>query len=464
MPLWRWATGLLMVPLGVAALEGLVLPTVDSCTLVAWAIETRTYGRQGGPGRDGRPGRDGTPGADHTATANGTPNQFSLPGQDGAPGEAGENGRRPRCDSQPRQVAYDLQAPSGGNGGHGGRGGDGGQGGNLTLYYDNPDALGLITVVAPGGRGGRGGSGGAGASGCRCRWRSWTLQTCTGTPGHGDHRCQTNRYVCRDGRPGRHGSPGRDGRDGEAGQLRLVNQTTPLSADTPSQTLPLQHLVNQPLRLSRNLWTPRSGANTLLAAGSQVQDTYEDYTGRVEGTLVIDWQAPRPVGSFAAEPVTATIDADGRVEATFPEAVWIDANVQRQADELRLAITQAVREQDVTRMAWGGLHGSGSDLRAVVLDLAGESAQLQTQFQVTLRTTDGNPRDSHRLHYTTAYDDVVPAAAVTVTGNRFEIDLGQLPIPARRLRQGTYAQLDITAIRTLGPHSARQSIPWQGQL
>ncbi len=464
MPLWRWATGLLMVPLGLTALEGLVLPTFDSCTLVAWAIETRTYGRQGSSGRDGRPGRDGVAGADQTATADGTPNQFSLAGQDGDAGEAGENGRRPRCSDQPRQVAYDLQAPSGGNGGNGGRGGDGGRGGNLTLYYDNPDALGLITVVAPGGRGGRGGPGGVGASGCRCRWRSWNLQTCTGTPGQGDHRCQTNRYVCRDGRHGRNGAPGRDGRDGPAGQLRLVNQATPLSAETPSQTVTLQALVNQPLHLSRHLWRSKPGAPALLAPGSQVQDTYEEYTGRVTSTLAIDWQAPRPLGGFAAEAVTATIEPDGAVTATFPEGVWFDYGTQRQADEVRIAITQAVRERDVTRLAWGGLHGSGSDLRAVVLDLAGESAHLQTQFRVTLRTTDGNPRDSHRLHYTTAYDDVVPAAAVTVTGNRFEIDLGQLPIPARRLRQGTYAQLDITAIRTLGNYSARQPIPWQGQL
>jgi hypothetical protein len=53
---------------------------------------------------------------------------------------------------------------------------------------------------------------------------------------------------------------------------------------------------------------------------------------------------------------------------------------------------------------------------------------------------------------------------VTLTNNRFELALGQLPIEARLLRPGTYAQLDIIALRSLGNQSAEQTLTWQGQL
>jgi hypothetical protein len=109
------------------------------------------------------------------------------------------------------------------------------------------------------------------------------------------------------------------------------------------------------------------------------------------------------------------------------------------------------------------LQGSGADLKAVVLDLAGESAYLDTQFRVTLKTTDGDPRDDRALRYVTRYDDVVPAPLVSLAGNRFELALGQLPIDRRAFTNRTYAQLEITAVRSLGANSAQQGISWQGQ-
>ena len=99
------------------------------------------------------------------------------------------------------------------------------------------------------------------------------------------------------------------------------------------------------------------------------------------------------------------------------------------------------------------MQGSGANLKAVVLDLASESAYLTTQFRVTLRTTVGDPRDNRRPRYVTVYDDIVPA----------ELALGRLPIDRGPLTQGRYTQIDISAVRSLGGNSAQQSISWQGQ-
>jgi hypothetical protein len=462
---WRkWAPGLVLFSLIVGGFGLVPWPELGGCSLAAWAVETRAYGRQGNSGRGGRDGRAGNPGPNQTMVVDGRPGSVSVGGSDGEDGEAGDHGQRPQCGGQPRGVAYNLQAPSGGDGGPGGNGGDGGHGGSVTLYYDDPAALSLIAVMAPGGRGGRGGPGGQGTLGCRCTLRRWEVQTCSGTPGQPDHRCQTNRYGCRDGRNGRQGAPGRDGRPGQAGQLRLVNQTTPLQPDNPSQTVRLTTLAAQAVHLSRNLWTTQTGAAALLAPGSQVQDTYEVYTGRVEGTIHLDWQAERPLGAFGAAPLTTTIQRDGTLTATFPDEMWVAYTTQRQENQLSIAVTQAVRASDVTRLAWGGMQGSGSELTAVVLDLAGEAAHLDTEFRVILRTTEDDLRDSRRPRYRTVYDGVVPADQWTVTDNRFAIALGQLPIDSRSLRPGTYAQLEITAQRTLGDNTAAQTLTWQGQL
>ena len=432
--------------------------------MLAWANETRRFGYDGEDGEDGRPGRDGQAGPSANVIADGNPAHFMLSGTAGGEGEDGEAGYRPRCESQPRDVAYDLQAAHGGDGGNGGRGGNGGNGGDLTIYYRDLAQLQRLSVTALGGQGGWGGRGGNGTLGCRCRLYRWERQTCTGTPGQSDYRCQTSRYRCSDGRDGAQGSLGSDGRAGEDGQLWLVNQVELLQPENPSQVDRLTALAAQPFALSRNLWQTRSGANALLAIGSQVRDSYQVYTGRVEGTVRLNWQAQRPLSLFATESVIAEIQPDGTLAATFSENLWADYSTQTEGNEMALTIHRAARRQDVTRLAWGGTQGQGSNWRAVVLDLGGESAFVETQFRVTLKTTTDNLGGNRRPRYTTAYEGVLPSEAVILTNNRFELALGQLPIEARSLRPGTHAQLEITALRSLGNQSAEQSLSWQGQL
>lgn len=432
--------------------------------MLAWANETRSFGRDGDAGENGRPGRDGQAGPSVITLADGNPANFVLSGGSGELGEDGGSGYRPRCASQPRDVAYDLQAADGGNGGNGGQGGNGGNGGDLTIYYQDLAQLQRLSVTSLGGRGGRGGRGGQGTLGCRCRYYRWEQQTCTGTPGQSDYRCQTSHYRCRDGQEGVPGRPGADGRDGEDGQLWLVNQTEPLQPENPTQGERLTTLAAQPLALSRNLWETRSGARALLAMGSQVRDSYQLYTGRVEGTVRLNWQAQRPLSLFATERITAEIQPDGTLAATFSENLWADYSTQIEGDEMLLTINRAARRQDVTRLAWGGTQGQGANLQAVVLDLGGESAFVDTQFRITLRTTTDNLSGNRRPRYTTAYAGVLPPEAVTLTNNRFELALGQLPLEARSLRPGTQAQLEITALRTLGNQSAEQTLSWQGSI
>ena len=104
------------------------------------------------------------------------------------------------------------------------------------------------------------------------------------------------------------------------------------------------------------------------------------------------------------------------------------------------------------------------NLKAVVLDLAGETAYLDTQFRLTLETSSGDPRGNRRLRYITRYDEIIPAELVNVDNNRFTLNVGRLPISQSHFSRGTQARITLTAIRSLGENSATQDLSWQGQL
>ncbi|MBE9130030.1 collagen-like protein, partial [Coleofasciculus sp. LEGE 07081] len=105
------------------------------CPLVAWSTEEREFGHDGRDGADGQTGRRGRDGENRTIFTNGSPVNLELFGGDGEDGGDGRDGDDADCRRQPRDVAYDLRAPDGGNGGNGGDGGDGGNGGLLAIYY-----------------------------------------------------------------------------------------------------------------------------------------------------------------------------------------------------------------------------------------------------------------------------------------------------------------------------------------
>ncbi|MBD0335342.1 MAG: collagen-like protein [Cyanobacteria bacterium Co-bin13] len=462
--LWNRALGLVLFAGLLSSAGAVPLGRWVQCAAPAWAFEVRSFGTDGSAGRSGRDGQDGRSGTSQSVTANGSPINLNLAGEDGSDGESGERGGQPSCGFQPRDVRYNLEAANGGSGGSGGRGGHGGEGGSLQVYYADPNALRQISVDARGGRGGRGGTGGQGVAGCWCDRSNWSVRTCTGTPGAPDYSCIDEHFSCRPGRSGSSGSFGRDGENGQPGQLRLVNQLDPLPPEVPSLTRPLADLVGRPVQLSKNLWDVRTGAAALLAPGSAVRDEYLAYRDRVEGAVQIDWQAPRALTTFATAGVTAAINEQGNLGLSFSEEVWIAAEPAQTDSLTTFTVTAAVRASDATRLAWGTSQGSGRDLALSVVDLGQESAYLNTQFWLTLRTSTDDPRDSRRPRYTVRYEGWVPEELITREGDRFVVALGRLPISQQALRSGTLAQVELRAVRSLADNSAEQNLSWQGTL
>ncbi|MBD2293459.1 collagen-like protein [Anabaena sphaerica FACHB-251] len=423
----------------------------------------RRYDDRGGDrGSDGRAGRDGRSGQNQTISADGSPVNLDLSGTNGEDGEDGENASRPRCGKDySEKENRDINASDGGNGGAGGKGGEGGNGGSLTVYYSNLADLKKIFIRAIGGEGGRGGRGGQGTAGCNCPRRSWEVKTCKGTPGTPDHKCTNKVYRCYDGRNGSDGSNGRDGQRGRLGTLSIINSKEPLVDDAPTRKVAISQLINQQFNLSKNKWLQRQGAVSLLAAGSVIADEYREFDRRLEGTFKLIWQEKQPIANFADQNVTLSLNDNQQVEIAFPEDMWVDGSAKIQDKLTEFTVNYAIPQKDVTRLAVSEFAGAGQDLNLKIVDLAGRSDLINTQFKVKYRARDNFSGISD---YQTFYEGEIPATLITREYNRFILALGKLKIPSDALSSSTNVEIELVAIRSLGGRSAQQTLRWQGAI
>jgi hypothetical protein len=419
------------------------------------------YDRNGDRGSNGRSGRDGRSGENQTISADGSPVNLDLSGQNGEDGEDGERGSRTRCREERENVNYNINAPDGGVGGAGGKGGEGGNGGSLTVYYSNLADLKKIFVRAVGGEGGRGGQGGRGTAGCNCRRRSWEIKICTGTPGSPNYKCTNKVYRCYDGSDGRDGSFGQDGKSGSLGSLSIINSKEPLTDDTPTLKLAIAELANKQFNLSKNKWQQRQGATSLLAVGSVINDEYQEFEKRLEGTLKLIWQEKQPITSFANLTTTLNLNDSEQVEVTFPEDLWVDSSSKSQGKLTEFTVNYAIPKKEVTRLAVAEFADAGQNLKLNIVDLAAKSDLINTKFRVKYRARDNF---SGSFDYQTFYDGEISNEFVTRDHNRFTLALGKLKIPREALQSGTNVDIQVVAIRSLGGRSAQQTLNWQGAI
>jgi hypothetical protein len=447
------------------------LTAVLALSLIALPAQANFYNSSGNDGRDGssgRPGRDGSSGTSQTIMPTGNAATIDLSGQPGEAGDHGRDGERPLCvydrydrgnhrdrDNDRHGISRNITEANGGNGGQGGQGGQGGNAGNLTLYYTNLSDLRNILVRANGGQGGRGGRGGYGANGCRCPRNYWTVKTCTGTGK--DRKCKETSYSCTDGRDGRNGGDGLDGRIGATGQLTLINRSTLLPTDVPTQTATLEAWQQQPIELSQNRWATTTGANNLFAPGSTIADRYTLLEERVERTVKLQWQAPEAFSNFAKLPIKFAIDEQKRAQVILPEDMWAQTTWQQSENAAILTVNQVMYRQDALKLGVVGLRGSGQKLTIKLLDVALQTGRVNTgaiQLQYRVKQNDGS--------FKTYFAGEVPAALVNSRANEFVLSLGQLPIEPAVLAAGTTVDLAMRVNRSFGSNNTDQVILWQG--
>ncbi len=441
--------------------SSLVIPPVirfDVCHGLAWGADIKSFGQDGQSGQSGQAGQNSQDSDNITIFADGSPLTLNLAGLDGEQGKNGQDGEEATCKSQPVNVPYHLQAPSGGNGGNGGNGGDGGNGGSLTIYTTNPTNLQQIYVNAGGGKGGQPGLGGIGGQSCQCSEPYWSLEACTGNPGDSDYRCTTREFRCQDGRQGANGQTGVRGRDGLMGKLTLINLDKPLESDESAATVTMRTLKEKGYLLSKNNWETRNGAKALFAPGSIIDDQYLALTERIERSFLLVWNAPQQFSKFAPRKITLGLENNRNMKVDLPDDLWIEATTQQQNNLTQFIVYNAIRAQDATQLESQGLSGNQTNLKLTIVDKAQQSNLIATKFKITYRTTQSDPRFRPVSDYITRYEGEIPEELVMLDGNKFTLKIGELPIKSNDLRSGLGVEIKIVALRSFAGYSAEQTI------
>ncbi|MFN5874442.1 MAG: collagen-like protein, partial [Aphanizomenon sp.] len=171
------------------------------------------------------------------------------------------------------------------------------------------------------------------------------------------------------------------------------------------------------------------------------------------------WQEKRPIHNFTDQLVKLTLNDNQQIDISFPENIWVDGTSKTTENLTEYTLNHAILQEDVTRLAVAELANSGQNLSFRIVDLAGKSDVINTQFRVKYRAQDDFD-DS--WNFQNLYEDQIPAYLVSRNYNNFTLALGKLKIPSQALKPGVKVDIEVVAIRSLGGRSAQQKISWQG--
>ena len=170
------------------------------------------------------------------------------------------------------------------------------------------------------------------------------------------------------------------------------------------------------------------------------------------------WNAPQSFPKFANQKVALRLENNQEIKVNVPQDLWIEATTQQQNNLTQLIVYNAIRAKDATQLESQGLSGNRRNLKLMVLDKAQQSNLIATKFKVTYRTTQSDPRFRPVSDYITKYEGEITEDLVILDGNKFTINIGQLPINDRDLRSGLGVEVKLTAIRSFAGYSAEQTI------
>lgn len=138
--------------------------------------------------------------------------------------------------------------------------------------------------------------------------------------------------------------------------------------------------------------------------------------------------------------------------------------MSQQGGVTRFVVTNALLEKEATQLTRADFTGNRSELTFSVVDLAGKSDMLDTQFRLKYRTANSGDRFRRFYDYRTRYDGIIPAELVTRHNNRYTLEIGKLPIEAEYLRPGVAIEIELVATRSFAGHSAHQEMNWRGEI
>jgi hypothetical protein len=243
------------------------------------------------------------------------------------------------------------------------------------------------------------------------------------------------------------------------GKLTLINSNQPLAPDRLSASVSMAELKDRGLSLSKNIWETRTGAASLFMPGSIIGDRYSELVERIEKSVVLIWNAPQSFQPFANKIITLNLQDDRSVAIKFPEDLWMETSMLERGNVAELFIFNMLEAKEATQLESKGLSGLGLALQLELIDKAQRSDIISTQFKIKYSISRSSEASYRRVYdYTLKYVGEVPPQFIRYSGNRFIIDIGQLPIDPQYLEANTAVEVQIEATRSFGNNSANQKI------
>jgi hypothetical protein len=428
-----------------------VLSAVFTLFVSTQSMAAYSFGYDGRDGSSGRTGYSGQSGQQILVQAGSVAQSFRLDGAPGSDGQSGQDADDASSCYQPNRPRNDLQGANGGDGGSSGDGGDGGSGGHAEIYYNSALELKNIFISAMGAPGGRAGNN-AGRAGrpCYCQEGTWEHVDChdeKDRDGKIVQICNRERYSCYDGRMGREGGYGRDGSNGSIGSITIIKSATPLLNDILNDSASVAEALARNLHVAKNDFQYKSGALSLLAPGSRVNDTYSEFVGRQEHLVQVQWQAQRKVDEFAQSRVDVNL-INSQAMVSFSQEMWAVVD-QSEANGTQLVKVLDVAKADEMKNISFDVSGKG---RAAILTIK-DNAPLQGHFvdQISLKAWHDNRVFSDDIYF----EGQVPSQLIQRQGNQIIIQIGQLKIQdiEKNFSNSNRVLFELRVTRSMQSHS-----------
>lgn len=444
------------------------------------------FGYDGRDGRDGASAQNGRDGDSFHIYASGNPETLDLRGAD-APEHAqnGSYGGDATSCYQPTEN-YNVYGANGGSGGDGGNGGRGGHGGDAVIFYGSQADLGQILIYNSGGRGSSGAYGDQGGRGCRCTHYRWSRRYCyNDTVCRNERicrpdticrdvrscrivngkevcsikkvcetkdlcrdervckdvrRCEDRHYSCQDGRDGMSGRNGSPGQTGSRGSIKIAKGIDAIPSESPSKTVSLLSLINNTVSLTKNIWEPKTGMLSLLARGSDVSNSYEEFVETAINTVSLEWLSDKNIEEFKDMSFSLNFNRTGYAQITINSQYLVKAKMVRTLDShTRIIIEDIYKKTDVNQLT-SDFSGEKEKIEITITDKAQLSLVVQNKIHLEFEV-------GQFIGMKTLFKGYVPADKMIVEAGKIVIKVGEIVSETKALKRGRKIRYSMTVNR-----------------
>lgn len=181
------------------------------------------------------------------------------------------------------------------------------------------------------------------------------------------------------GRPGMMGS---NGSHGQMGRALLIPSATQVQPDDTYDSRDVSLLNGYMVTLAKNNYVQKSGLLSMLAPGSQLQDTYDLWTGRDVKTASVKWSASRQAADFKGIAADFKYSTSG-IQMNMPMSLMslVTSNTQGANTDFNVMAVVPRAEAEGVKFAF---EGTGYDTIVRVLDPTLEPQLLTDNYNIKL--------------------------------------------------------------------------------